>query len=241
MLSPERIKTFYDRFGSKQDSQGFYEDRPLELLAAHAALDGSRRVFEFGCGTGRLARRLLERSLPADALYLGCDVSTTMVRLAGPRLLPLQPRALVVQVGGGTSLPIASTSVDRFLSTYVIDLLSEPAARDLLLEAGRILVPGGKLCLVGITRGRGLLSTLLMQAWALLYRMAPAAVGGCRPVELLPMLDPAAWHIDHHEVVAPLGIASEILVASRHAQTPVGALGRTGPARRERERIASRP
>jgi len=215
-LSPQRIKRFYDRFGSKQDSQGFYEDRALEALAGNAALADARRLFEFGCGTGRFARRLLESRLPAPAQYVGSDVSTTMVRLAGARLRQFEPRALVIRVGGEARLPLADASVDRFVSTYVLDLLSEDAARAVLVEAHRVLTPDGKLCLVGITPGKGPFSALLMRAWSLAFRLAPALTGGCRPVELLTLLDPSRWLTEHHEVVAPFAVASEILVASRH-------------------------
>ena len=34
MLSRDEAKAFYDRFGAKQDSQGFYEDRALEDLVS---------------------------------------------------------------------------------------------------------------------------------------------------------------------------------------------------------------
>jgi len=37
-LTHARAKQYYDHFGSKQDSQGFYEDRALDDLVAHAVI-----------------------------------------------------------------------------------------------------------------------------------------------------------------------------------------------------------
>ncbi len=59
VLSHAQAKHFHDHFSSKQDSLGFYEDRTLAELIAHAGLEQAHRVFELGCGTGRVALRLL--------------------------------------------------------------------------------------------------------------------------------------------------------------------------------------
>lgn len=72
----------YDRFGEKQDGQGFYEDPALNELVAHASLQEARCVFEFGCGTGKFAGRVLEKSMLFSARYLGCDISPVMIGLA---------------------------------------------------------------------------------------------------------------------------------------------------------------
>ena len=66
-LSPAQAKRFYDRLGPAQDWQGFFENPAINELIAHAALESARSVFEFGCGTGALAARLLQQHLPANA------------------------------------------------------------------------------------------------------------------------------------------------------------------------------
>ena len=43
-------------------------------------------MFEFGCGTGRLAERLLHDHLPEQAIYTAVDISNTMFRLTRERL-----------------------------------------------------------------------------------------------------------------------------------------------------------
>ena len=78
-LTASEAEAYYNRFGKKQDSQGFYEDPALDDLIAHANFQDAQRVFEFGCGTGKFAARLLAEHLPTSATYLGCDVSPVMI------------------------------------------------------------------------------------------------------------------------------------------------------------------
>ena len=99
-LSPPEVKRFYDRLGSAQDWQGFYETPAIKELVGHSAFDTSHSVFEFGCGTGALASRLLQAQLPADARYVGVDISSTMVSLALSRLKSWSGQARVYQTDG---------------------------------------------------------------------------------------------------------------------------------------------
>jgi ubiquinone/menaquinone biosynthesis C-methylase UbiE len=212
-LSAREAAAFYDRFGRKQDSQSFYEDAALEDLVAHAGFEEAGRVFEFGCGTGRFAERLLARSLPASASYLGCDVSATMVGLAAGRLARFGERGRVVLTDGSIRFPVPDASVDRVIATYVLDLLSEADIGRFLVEARRSLVSAGSLCLVSLTRGVTPLSRVVSAAWTAAYRLAPRLVGGCRPIRLADRLDPRAWEARHRRVVVAFGVPSEVLIA----------------------------
>src|SRR5208283_3867556 len=51
-FTPDDARRFYDRFGSRQDTHGFYENRALDYLEEYADVEPSRSVLEFGCGTG---------------------------------------------------------------------------------------------------------------------------------------------------------------------------------------------
>ena len=213
-LSPAESKRFYDRFGSRQDWQGFYENPAINKLIAHAALDSAHSVFEFGCGTGALAARLLQDHLPADARYAGFDISTTMVSLAQECLKPWSERACVRQSDGSPRIPEPDRSFDRFVSTYVFDLLSPDFIDQLLSEARRLLVPGGKLCLVSMTFGASPFSRTVCWGWQRLWRLRPGIVGGCHPIELSEYLRSEWWKPDHTSKVTSWGITSEVLVAS---------------------------
>ena len=215
-LTPEEAKAFYDRFGGKQDAQVFYEASALEHLVANSAFEQARSVFEFGCGTGRFALELLRHHLPPESIYRGTDISTTMVEIASARLAPFAARATVTPSSGRPALALADASVDRFVSTYVFDLLPAAVVRQVLAEARRVLRPDGLVCLTGITRGNTPFSRFVMGAWARVFAMNPSWVGGCRPTELAGLLLPSDWSIRFRRVVVAWGVASEVVIASVH-------------------------
>ena len=224
MLSREQARDFYDRFGAKQDSQKFYEDPAVRALLAQADLQAAKAVFELGCGTGRLAEELLSQHLSEDATYVGCDLSTTMVGLMGStfqcaqcRLARFGARAQVRQTDGAPRIDAPDAAYDRFLSTYVLDLLPEEEMSTVLGEARRVLAPGGRLCLVSLTEGTTLPSRAVIAIWKTLHRLRPAIVGGCRPVKLRDFLSDHQWQIDHQSVVVAFGIPSEVLVARKRS------------------------
>lgn len=214
-ISPERTRRLYDRIGRLQDRQSFYEDPAVDALLAAAAFEGARSVVELGCGTGRLAARLLRDHLPPDARYLGLDVSPRMVELARDRVARWAERAVVRLVDGSWPLPVADAGADRFLVTYVLDLLSAADAAAALAEAHRVLEPGGRLCVCGLTHGATPAARLLERLWLWVWRRWPAALGGCRPVTVANALAPEQWAIEHHRVVTKWALSSEVLVAAR--------------------------
>lgn len=212
VLDSTAARAYYDRFGKKQDSQGFYEDPALHDLVAHANFKGALRVFEFGCGTGKFAARLLEKHLPASASYLGCDVSSIMVGLAKHRLEPYGERARVVLADGVVRFPLSDHSVDRVICSYVLDLLSEADIGSFFSEALRVLIPGGKVCIASLTKGVSLTSRIVSSLWMSIFRLNPAFVGGCRPILVHTFVNPQEWQVVHRRVLTPFGVPSEVLV-----------------------------
>lgn len=213
-LTRIQAKNFYDHFGIKQDSQAFYEDAALDDLIAHGAFEQAETVFELGCGTGRFASRLLARHLSPTASYFGIDISQTMTRLAGQRLSAYAGRAKAVQSDGSMRLPLPDHSVDRVVCTYVFDLLSESDIQRAISEIQRVLIPGGKLCLVSLTDGVTFASRIVCAVWSTLFRLHAPLVGGCRPIRLDTLFKQHNWSIDYRNVVTRFGIPSEVLIAT---------------------------
>ncbi|MEZ5064298.1 MAG: class I SAM-dependent methyltransferase [bacterium] len=219
-LTVPEARAYYDRFGSKQDSQGFYEDPALDALVRVADFAHAEMVLEFGCGTGKFAERLLSRELPESARYVGCDVSPVMIDLATRRTAAFGDRCSILRSESDLVLPAGDRSCDRLVTTYVLDLLSEADISRFLQEAHRILAPGGRLGVVGLTHGVTWLSTCVSRLWRLAYDVKPAAVGGCRPQSLTALLDSRTWNVAHREVVIAWGVPSEVVVAEPRERSP---------------------
>jgi SAM-dependent methyltransferase len=210
-LAPEQAARVYNRIGRLQDSQRFYESPAVSDLVERADFGAARSVFELGCGTGAFAARLLDDVLALTATYVGVDVSSKMVALASGRVATFGERASVCQVTGYPPLPGATGAFDRFVSIYVLDLLDEQLARQLIDEARRLLAPDGLLCLVSLTQGTTGASRALCRAWNGAWQRAPRLVGGCRPIDLTRLLD--GWQIEYERTVVTWAVPSQVVVA----------------------------
>ena len=212
-FSRDEAEKFYDVFGARQDRQKYYEDVALADLVEHADFGVARNAVEFGCGTGRFAEELLAHCLPQAATYWGCDISNTMIQLGQQRLSQFGEHAIIWKSSYDFALPLADASVDRFVSNYVLDILSADEIHAVMNEAKRVLKKDGLLCLTGLTYGKGLFSKIWTAFWMLRYSLNPKWVGGCRPVALLEFLD--GWDVVHHNVVIARWISSEVVVVRK--------------------------
>ena len=211
-LTLNQARRVYDRIGRVQDWQAFYEDATINRLVANADLAGDQNIFEFGCGTGRLAANLLA-ALPPSINYLGVDISPVMINLATSRLAAWAERAKVVLVDGSLPLPADDGFADRVLSTFVFDLLDEAYARAVLDDLRRILKPTGRLCLASLAQGERLLERGVSRAWTGLWRVAPQVVGGCRPINVSALLE-HGWEVEYHSRVHRLGLVMDVVIAA---------------------------
>lgn len=209
-LTQTETEKFYDALGAKQDGAGYYEDVTLAQLTRFADFESATSIVELGCGTGRFAEEMLRVN---NASYWGCDVSATMIQLSKKRLAIFGERVTLVKTSGDVYLPLPDNSADRFVSNYVLDILSADEIEAVLGEAKRILKPDGLLCLTGLTHGKGLFSKAWTAFWNLRFDLNPKWVGGCRPVALREFLE--GWELVHHDVVTAGWICSEVLVAKR--------------------------
>jgi malonyl-CoA O-methyltransferase len=212
-LSHGQAARFYDRLGAGLDTQAFYEAAALHDLVAHLELEKCRSVLEFGSGTGRLAAALLDSHLPPEATYLGLDVSATMVGLAKTHLRRFGGRAEVRQTDGAPHLDVADASFDRFIVTYVLDLLSADEIEAVLSEAHRVLKPDGLLGLASLTDGPTPISGLVSATWRRVHGLSPWLVGGCRPIAIRRFIPDTQWHVAYTNIVVRFGVPSEIVVA----------------------------
>jgi hypothetical protein len=141
-----------------------------------------------------------------------------MIGLAKTRLARFGSRVQVQQTDGSLQFDAPSEIYDRFVSTYVADLLSTSDIAALFCEAYRLLLPGGRLCLVSLTTGAGLFSRLVVSAWTRLHQLSPTIVGGCRPLKLQALLEGTSFQVEYVQTMVAFGIPSEVVIAQRQPQ-----------------------
>src|SRR5260370_2196974 len=195
VLTHREAQAVSNRMGAKQDWQAFYEAKATHDLVTHASFETAQAVFEFGCGTGAFAERLLATHLEPSACYAAVDSSPTMIRLAQARLARFGSRVHVSQTDPPLRFEAASGSYDRFVSTYVADLLSAADIAEMLSEAHRLLRPERLLCLLSLTPGPTWFSRLVTGLWTGIHRLSPSLGGGGRPLELRVLLQAHPFHL----------------------------------------------
>ncbi len=137
--------------GSKQDAYLYvsgYTDEDkfhadgedtVDILRETVGVKPDDVFLEIGCGVGRVGRVLA----PFVKEWIGCDVSANMLRLAGRRLLGLGNIRLQ-EVSGYDLRPIPAASIDVVYTTVVFMHLEEWDRYNYVLEAKRVLKPGGR-------------------------------------------------------------------------------------------------
>lgn len=111
----------------------------LNVLRATVGINSTDTVLEIGCGVGRVGRDLA----PLVKKWIGCDVSTNMVKYCRERLGDL-PNVEAVEISGYDLKPIPDNSVDLVYCTVVFMHLEGWDRYSYVKEAHRILRPGGR-------------------------------------------------------------------------------------------------
>ena len=206
-ISRAEARRLYDTLGAGLDRAARYESRArTHALVALAPVPG-QRVLQVGVGTGG-AQLALSRAVAPGGLAVGIDLSRVM--------LDLTKRVVAAPAcqGDAIALPFAARSFDRIFSAYLLDLLSVADLAHALAEFARVLRPTGRLALVSLTEGTNLASRLFVATWKLRFRLNPRALGGCRPLRLVPLLEGAGFAVERRRILVQRGFPSEIVVAT---------------------------
>jgi ubiquinone/menaquinone biosynthesis C-methylase UbiE len=207
-LTPTAAQRYYDFWGARYDWFGFYEARAKQRARELLALAPGQSVLNIGLGTGKESLAIQQKIDP-HGIAFGADLSSAMLRVAHRRRLQALCQA------DGHWLPFASQSFDRLLASYVLDLMPAADLPGLLSEFCRTLKPGGRLVLLSLTEGVNRTSRGFVRLWKAAYTISPVVCGGCRPLQLAPLIEQSGLTVLEREVVVQWGVPSELIAAIR--------------------------
>lgn len=132
------------RYGSAQDLEEQVRERAATaVLRLSGKRTGTLRVLELGCGNGKLLQKVAER-LGERALLVGVDSAPGMVAEAR-RLVP-EARIEQQELSSAAARADWQGHFDAVLVCNTLhNLPGEPAIRQALTAAARLLAPGGEL------------------------------------------------------------------------------------------------
>jgi ubiquinone/menaquinone biosynthesis C-methylase UbiE len=201
-----RTAPFYDLWGRLTETR--VRQRALEL----ARVRDGEAVLEVAVGTGLAFAELLRRN--PNGSNEGIDLTEAMLAKAREKAERSSAKNWRLRVGEAYHLDFASATFDLLLNCYMFDLLPEADFGPVLGEFHRVLRPGGRLVLVNLAPGDGVISWL----WSHVHRIKPAWLGGCRGVRMAGDVRDAGFKIETSERVSQFGVPSEVIVARSTGQ-----------------------
>jgi SAM-dependent methyltransferase len=111
-----------------------------KALASTTGINKEDSILEIGCGVGRVGEVLA----PMCDRWIGCDVASNMLKYAAQRLARFE-NVRLYEVSGHDLKPVPDAVVDLVYCTVVFMHLDEWDRYNYVLEARRVLRPGGRI------------------------------------------------------------------------------------------------
>lgn len=178
--SYDRLAAWYDLLAGRSEQQ--LAEQALNLLD----LQTGERVLEMGSGTGHALKYLAEK-VGETGWACGLDLSSGMLRQAQHNLGKAGRECQVGLVNGDAlRLPFLRGSFNAVFMSFTLELFDDDEIGIVLGECGRVLTPGGRLCVVSLAQEES-------EGWmGWLYRQAQVwfpYVVDCRPIRVEKMLE----------------------------------------------------
>jgi demethylmenaquinone methyltransferase/2-methoxy-6-polyprenyl-1,4-benzoquinol methylase len=155
------VRQLFDRTAADYDriervmalgSGSWYRRRALQ----RAGLTPGMRVLDVGVGTGLTARQAALLAGPLGKVT-GVDPSSGMLESAKV------PATVELLLGNAECIPVASASADFLSMGYALRHIADLSAA--FTEFMRVLKPGGRICLLEITRPEGRVPRAVLKAY----------------------------------------------------------------------------
>ncbi len=212
--SKDQTRAFYDKISRVYDllserSEGPMRKAGLMLLRARAG----ESVLEIGFGTGHSLVSLAKAVGPKGKVF-GIDLSDKMVKLAKLNLAKskLLERARL-RCADATQLPYAANSMDAVFMSFTLELFDTPEIPKVLRECKRVLRPGGRIAVAGMSKDAKHDPLIGVFEWT--HEHFPNFLD-CRPIYVREALENAGFKIQK-ALMKHMWIPVEIVLAAKEA------------------------
>jgi ubiquinone/menaquinone biosynthesis C-methylase UbiE len=191
--SRDQTNAFYNKISHVYDLLSERSEAPmrkagLDLLKPKAG----ECILEIGFGTGHTLVSLAKAVGPNGRVF-GLDLSDQMAKLAKGHLAKagVLDRARI-RCGDATQLPYAAGATDAVFMSFALELFDTPEIPRVLSECQRVLRPGGRIVVVGMSKDGPHDPLVNVFEWT--HRHFPKFVD-CRPIYVRRVLEDAGFSI----------------------------------------------
>jgi len=193
LQTKEETKAFYNKIAKVYDALAEHSEAPvrkagLEMLNAQEG----HHVLEIGFGTGH-SMIDLARSVDFSGKVFGIDLSEKMVEIAQKRAGDegLDER-IELSCGDALHLPYESESLDGVFMSFTLELFDTSEIPLVLDECKRVLKPGGRIIVIGMSRV--LPEGVITEIFEWTHRHFPNYLD-CRPILVRQALEDSGFQI----------------------------------------------
>jgi ubiquinone/menaquinone biosynthesis C-methylase UbiE len=210
--SKAEARASYDKLSGWYDIlAGWSEKKPREMALQKLGASAGERVLEIGFGTGHGLQALAQAVGRTGEVY-GIDLSASMLRVSQQRLRDAGLAERVqLHLGDAVHLPFEAGSMDAIFMSFTLELFDTPEIPLVLQECQRVLRPGGRVCLVAMSKGR---ESSLTKFYEWLHRKFPRYVD-CRPIYLRQAVTAAGFRLAEVTEISLWGLAGELVLAKK--------------------------
>jgi ubiquinone/menaquinone biosynthesis C-methylase UbiE len=203
----------YDRLSRWYDAlAGNWEQKPRLAGLKQLGVQPGETVLEIGSATGK-SLALLAQAAGEHGQVLGLDLSPGMLAAACAHLgrTGLAGRVMLT-CADAACLPYASATCDALFASFTLELFDTPEIPQVLQECRRVLCPGGRLCVVSLSKEGPPLKMVGLYEWS--HARFPAWVD-CRPIYARQSLEGAGFNITAYMQMDLWGLPVEIVVGCK--------------------------
>lgn len=208
----EQTRAFYNKISRVYDLLSERSEAPMrkagmELLKAKPG----ESILEIGFGTGHSLVSLAKAVGPKGRVF-GLDLSDKMAKITRENLAKagLIERARI-RCGDAAQLPYPAGSMDGVFMSFTLELFDTPEISKVLDECKRVLRPGGRIVVVGMSKEGPKDPLVNVFEWA--HKHFPKFLD-CRPIYVRHALEKAGFPI-RKAVTKHMWIPVEIILGAK--------------------------